>query len=229
MTKAQFYIYAHCRPSGEPFYIGKGIGKRAWQLKRDHNKYFNNIINKYGRENILIFTLNCDSEQQAFEQEAWMIAWCRAQGFKIANNTDGGEGTSGYKYTHEQRVARAKRMQGNTNGSTWTSERREAQSEILRGNKRSAGGTRPHTQTPEWKMAQSKLAQAGWTPDRRAAQANRMTGNKRAIGNGNAKGNFWITDGSESSMLKEDRQIPFGWHKGRTIKRKEQANVLHNS
>lgn len=96
----QFYIYVHCRPNGEPFYVGKGCGQRfsKFSIRSKHHK---NIVAKYSRENILIYVRDCESEQQAHEHEVWMIAWCRSQGFQLTNYTDGGEGSSGYRMSEE--------------------------------------------------------------------------------------------------------------------------------
>ncbi len=96
----QFYIYIHCRPNGEPFYVGKGKGFRAYDFthRKQHHK---NVIAKHGKERILIYTRNCESEAQAHAHEIWMIAWCRAQGYRLTNMTDGGEGMSGHKHTKQ--------------------------------------------------------------------------------------------------------------------------------
>jgi len=102
----QFYIYVHCRPSGEPFYVGKGSGKRAYAFgkKVGRNNYYKNIIAKYGKENITIYIHPCQSEQHAFDCEIWMIEWCRNQGHKLANLTNGGEGLSGHNHSSETKL-----------------------------------------------------------------------------------------------------------------------------
>jgi hypothetical protein len=102
-VRKQFYIYAHCRPDGEPFYVGySGNPQRCYEFTaRRRNQYYVRVVAKYGKENILIYTRNCVSEQQAHEHEIWMIAWCRVQGFRLTNLTDGGEGASGWKHTTE--------------------------------------------------------------------------------------------------------------------------------
>ena len=43
-------VYRHIRlDTNVPFYIGKGLNKRAFS-KRDRNQYWHNIVNKYGYE-----------------------------------------------------------------------------------------------------------------------------------------------------------------------------------
>jgi hypothetical protein len=90
MTK-RYFIYIHCRPNGEPFYVGNSCTRnRIFWLKR--NKHYNNVVAKYGKENILIYLRPCGSKKQAVEHEIWMIAYGRAQGWKLTNMTNGGEG-----------------------------------------------------------------------------------------------------------------------------------------
>ena len=120
MTSHEFYIYVHCRPSGEPFYVGKGDNKRAWQFKKSkRNKHHQNIVAKYGQDNIQIYTYTCKSEQHAFECEIWMIAYGRSQGWRLTNQTDGGEGASGNKHKDK-----AKNLCSMASQNYWTDEAR---------------------------------------------------------------------------------------------------------
>ena len=43
----KYYVYAHRKPNGEIFYIGKGSGKRAWLKNRDYNPIWLAKVNKY--------------------------------------------------------------------------------------------------------------------------------------------------------------------------------------
>jgi hypothetical protein len=90
-----FYIYVHCRPDGEPFYVGKGRGNRARQFKVSRNSHYKNIVAKYGSENIEVSIIPCKSEAAAFTQEIQLIKAFRDLGYELANHSDGGEGPTG--------------------------------------------------------------------------------------------------------------------------------------
>ncbi|MDD2865058.1 MAG: NUMOD3 domain-containing DNA-binding protein [Methylococcales bacterium] len=94
MTK-QFYVYTHAKPDGSIFYVGKGLKRRTDSISRDNNHH-KNIVKKYGKENIIVKTMLCRSEQHALDLEVRMIAALRNGGVKLVNLTDGGEGTCGY-------------------------------------------------------------------------------------------------------------------------------------
>lgn len=91
----QFYVYLHCKPNGDPFYVGKGDRKRSKQFTM-RNFMHSNITAKYGRENINVFAFPCGSEQDAFDGEMQTIAQLRREGYTLANFTDGGEGGTGH-------------------------------------------------------------------------------------------------------------------------------------
>ena len=111
----QFYAYVHARPetieASGIFYVGKGHGKRAWDLG-DRNLHHTHISAKYGSENILIGKLDCSSEQIAFDLEVGLIKCLRRNGVKLANMTNGGEGTVGYVQTEEAKINQSNVMSG---------------------------------------------------------------------------------------------------------------------
>lgn len=88
----QYYTYLHCKPNGDPFYVGKGCGKRRSHDLVRRNKYHQNIVAKYGKENIGVFVFLCESEKQAFADEIQQIAQLRREGYELCNLTDGGDG-----------------------------------------------------------------------------------------------------------------------------------------
>jgi len=96
-----FYTYAHYTPQGRLFYIGKGQGERANAFYK-RGIYWNNVVKKYGTPKVEVLA-SWDTETEAFEHEKLLISCFKDMGYKLANLTDGGEGTSGYKHTDEQR------------------------------------------------------------------------------------------------------------------------------
>lgn len=94
-----FCAYVHFKPDMTPFYVGKGSVKRAHDLKpKRRNDWHGRIVAKYGAENIIIETMPCKSEAEAFLRESLAIKALRITGVKLCNMTDGGEGASGLKH-----------------------------------------------------------------------------------------------------------------------------------
>jgi hypothetical protein len=94
MPSKEYYTYLHCKPDGTPFYVGKGSGRRAYQIHRDRNRYHANVVKKYGKENILVYIFPCESEERAYADEVLQIASLRLQGCELCNLNAGGEGGS---------------------------------------------------------------------------------------------------------------------------------------
>jgi len=106
------YTYAHAKPDGTIFYIGKGIGRRAYSKNR--NNYWKNIVAKYGYEVQIL--AHWDTEAEALDHEVLLIACMKDMGIELCNLTDGGEGATGYKHKEEHKA----KLKGNTYGaSTW--------------------------------------------------------------------------------------------------------------
>ena len=100
----QFYTYIHCKPNGDPFYVGKGCGNRNRDFLHHRNQHHKNITLKYGSENIGVFTFPCATEQQAFSDEIQQIAQLRHAGYDLANMTNGGDGVSGLVHSELSRA-----------------------------------------------------------------------------------------------------------------------------
>lgn len=130
----QFYTYLHCKPNGDPFYVGKGSGKRGREFIIGRNTHHKNIVKKYGRENIGIFIFPCESERQAFDDEIQQIFQLRTNGYELCNKTNGGEGPCGYKHTEEAR----KKISIVQAGRMVSEETREKKSISMMGKKHSA-------------------------------------------------------------------------------------------
>jgi hypothetical protein len=89
-----FYTYAYLRDDGSPYYIGKGIGNRAYSKHRKHIKVPN-------KNRILILKNNL-TEEDAFKHEIYMISVFGRKDLGngiLINLSNGGDGVSGYKHT----------------------------------------------------------------------------------------------------------------------------------
>lgn len=105
----KFYTYLHCKPNGDPFYVGKGNGKRSHDFTCGRNQHHKNIVAKYGKENVGVFVFDCDSEAQALADEVQQIAQLREEGYELCNMTDGGEGASGFKHQAKKNISAARK------------------------------------------------------------------------------------------------------------------------
>lgn len=96
-----YYVYAYIRASDStPYYIGKGKDGRAWA------KHKGTSIPK-DQSKIIILEHNL-TEIGALAIERRMITWYGRKDNNtgiLINRSDGGEGTCGYKYSTEQRLA----------------------------------------------------------------------------------------------------------------------------
>lgn len=101
-------MYVHKRPDGTPFYVGKGLVRRAYDFAASRRtEWHKNIVAKYGREAIKVETISCASEREAFDIERQKIAELRASGTELVNLTNGGEGAAGHVSNQRQLAALA--------------------------------------------------------------------------------------------------------------------------
>lgn len=95
-----YYCYAWLREDGTPYYIGKGKGNRAYVRQRKKNS----ARPPQDRSRILFLKKDL-TEEEALKFEVYMIFLYgrKDNGTGILHNhSDGGEGTSGFKWTEEQ-------------------------------------------------------------------------------------------------------------------------------
>ena len=95
----QHYTYAHYKPDGSIFYIGKGSGDRAYRTNH-RNRYWKHIVAKHGSYTVNILA-KWKTHEEALSHEVLLISCFKDMGYKLANLSDGGEGNSGYKATPE--------------------------------------------------------------------------------------------------------------------------------
>ncbi len=103
-----FFCYEHVRPdTGDVFYVGKGCGKRAADMRSGRNRYHKNIQAKLERLGMCVeirLAGDCLTEAEAFALEIERIAFWRERGVQLVNQTAGGEGVRGREIPPEQRA-----------------------------------------------------------------------------------------------------------------------------
>lgn len=95
-----YYVYQHRRnDTNAVFYVGKGKGYRCNQ-KTGRNIYWHRVANKHGFSVEKVLT-DLD-EEFALLAEYELIDQYKRLNFALSNLSEGGQGTSGYKFTAEQ-------------------------------------------------------------------------------------------------------------------------------
>ncbi len=161
MTSSQFgrfYAYVYRDSNGQPFYVGKGSGVRAWkhlnschnQTRRSYRTMFYTKLRKMLRENVVptIEPIVSDvSESVAFQWERFFIVYWGRRDIGtgcLCNHTGGGEGLSGYvpseKVRQKMRVLHTPRLRQlaiSQRGQTLSAEHRAKLSAAQTGRKHS--------------------------------------------------------------------------------------------
>lgn len=131
----RFYVYIWIRKDiNAVFYVGKGTKNRYKDLSM-RNKYFLNIVNKIGLDNIEIKIIeNNLTEEEAFNKEKEYIQYYKDRGIKLANMTSGGEGSSNwYNYLTEEEKEHHKEISKSFLGKKHTEETKNKISQSAKG------------------------------------------------------------------------------------------------
>ena len=204
--------YLHARPDGSIFYVGKGDVVRSRLLIRSRNQHHKNVVNKHGKDSILVSFIPCTTEKIALELEVGLIKCLKQMGIHLTNKTEGGEGIAGlgrgYKHTDDAKARMSKARIGNkySEGNIVSKETRAKRAVSLTGNTNSLG----HVQTKEHK---DKIAKAN--KGRQFCLGHIQTTEHKANSSNTRIGKVWVTDGILDKCLLPIN-IPEGFIKGRT-------------
>lgn len=152
-----YYAYLHARPNTENalgiFYVGKGKDGRAYELNRP-NPHHRNIVRKYGAENILVGTIECSSEQIAFDLEVGLIKCLKRMDVRLSNKTSGGDGVRGFAQSEQWRKNHSETMKGRTPWNKGAKLSEEHRLKVIASQPRFTG--KSHTVESRAKMGVSK-------------------------------------------------------------------------
>lgn len=108
--KNQYYIYSYLREDHSPYYIGKGSGKRAY------TKGPKEVRPPRDKSRVRILKADLTEEEAFLLEKLYILMFGRIDlGTGILRNkSDGGDGSSGYIVSPEERKRRSERMKGVT-------------------------------------------------------------------------------------------------------------------
>ena len=136
----RFYTYAYLREDRTPYYIGKGQGKRIYQID-------GKPCNKPPKNRIIFLKRNL-TEEDAFRHEVYMISVFGRKDLGpgiLHNRSDGGEGPSNPSEETRKKMSESKR------GKKHSEETRKKQSENRGGSKNNFYG-KHHTEETKQKL-----------------------------------------------------------------------------
>jgi DNA invertase Pin-like site-specific DNA recombinase len=103
--------YAHYKPDGSMFYIGKGSVSRAHSAS-GRNVVWKRTVEKHGGFKVEILG-RWKTEQEAFDHEIFLIDTIKKMGVPLVNIAEGGLGSAGFRHTDEHKATLSVRMKVN--------------------------------------------------------------------------------------------------------------------
>lgn len=100
--------YAHYKPDGTMFYVGKGSVMRAYS-RAGRNVVWRRTVEKHGGFGVEILA-RWKTEQEAFDHEIFLIGAIKEMGMPLVNIAQGGLGSTGFRHTEEHKNNLAQRM-----------------------------------------------------------------------------------------------------------------------
>lgn len=149
---------------GRVFYVGKGVGSRAWR-EGGRTEWWSRVKNAHGlKVELCAFW---PSEKDAYEHEKLLIECFREANMPLVNSTSGGDG--GWEATPELRA----RLSASAKGRQHTAETKARMSASRTGRKRDPEAIA--------KMVATRRARGSWaiSPERARRTAEALRGRKR--------------------------------------------------
>lgn len=200
----KYYVYEYFVVStGEVFYVGKGCGNRYKSLS-SRNKFFRDFYRTHDCDVRIV--LNGLTEEQAYQEEFNRIQWYRAHTqYRLTNQTDGGDGTRGFKPSEEQ-----KRKIGNTLRQKWQDQKFRSHIIESRHDPDSTFQSAAFKNKISALVTGEKNPNYGnhWTPEMKTALSNKQKQSGRYIGsmNPNAKRIRCVETGEVFEMISDAMQ-----------------------
>ena len=156
------YVYTHDKllPSGlwVPFYVGKGVGKRAFDYK-GRSDWHKKVSSKY--ETRVTFWNQDLSDDSAIAKEVELIAFLKSEGIELVNLTEGGEGTLGYRHSDKEKIRRSAANSGHLNPMYGKTHTESAKKIISEASKKSGGQKKSWTDARRKKSSLTGKAVVG--------------------------------------------------------------------
>lgn len=182
----QFYVYLHCKPDGDPFYVGKGHGKRCREFKIGRNAKHKAVVAKHGADSVVVMVFNRASEHAALVSEREWIRTLRGAGYNLVNLTSGGQGLSDPSPETRAKLSGLKMGNKNFLGRKHTEEAKAKMSAARKGRYPTAEGRFKMSQAASARViseaTREKLRNKTITVETRAKLSASLIGNQRTVG-----------------------------------------------
>jgi group I intron endonuclease len=103
-----YTTYAHYKPDGSMFYIGKGSISRA-HSSAGRNVAWKRTVEKHGGFKVEILG-RWPTEKEAFDHEIFLIDTIKKMGVPLVNIAEGGFGSTGFRHTDEHKAFKKQMM-----------------------------------------------------------------------------------------------------------------------
>lgn len=210
----QFYVYAHLRKNGTPFYVGKGNGKRVVDKTSRSTWWWNIVLQEYSDKKFPNYVMLAEhlTEQEALDIEVYWIALFGRKNVHenglLVNNTDGGEGTTGVILSEKTRRKMSNSRLGNKNPMWGTRRPDSVRTAIANANKGNTSIWKGKTRSQESRIKMS-LSQ-GSTP---TTYIHEPTGNivKNVINKTEFARQYGLNANHLRAVARKERRIHKGW------------------